>query len=261
MKIVDCFMFYNELEILKIRLAEVYDVVDHIILVEATKTHSGKDKPLYYNENKYLFSQYQDKIIHLITDYSEQHEFCKHITAGNEHWYRENYQREYLKVGINKLGLADDDIILTTDCDEIPNSDLLKAIKFGSLPIENGRVFSLTMTLYYYTIEYTTDRKWSHPKLLNYATYKMFPLLTQIRFHWQTYIENSGWHLSFFGDVDFIKKKVESFAESVEYSEQGKSLEHLQKNYREKVLHFNGEKLLHVPLAGNTNVPKYFLNH
>ena len=117
------------------------------------------------------------------------------------------------------------------------------------------------MKLYYYTIEHTTDRKWSHPKLLNYATYKMFPLLTQIRFAWNIYIQDAGWHLSFFGDVDFIKKKVESFAESVEYSEQGKSLEHLQKNYDEKVLHFNGEKLIHVPLAGNPNVPKYFLNH
>jgi hypothetical protein len=254
-------MFFNEIDILKIRLAEIYDIVDHIILVEATKTHSGKDKPLYYNENKHLFSQYQDKIIHLITDYSEQHEFCKYITAGNEHWYRENYQREYIQVAIAKLNLADDDIIVTTDCDEIPDCNILKAIKLGHFLIDNERVFSLKMTLYYYTIEYTTERKWSHPKLLNYATYKMFPLLTQIRFHWQTFIENAGWHLSFFGDVDFIKNKVESFAESVEYSEQGKSLEHLQKNYDEKVLHFSGEKLIHVPLAENPNVPKYFLNH
>jgi len=261
MKIVDCFMFYNEIEILKIRLAEIYDVVDHIILVEATKTHSGKDKPLYYNENKHLFSQYQDKIIHLITDYSEQHEFCEYIKATNEHWYRENYQREYLKVGINQLNLADDDIILTTDCDEIPNCDLLKSIKFGLFPIQNNVVYSLQMMLYYYTIEYTTETKWAHPKILNYAMCKRFRTLTQIRFHWQAGIRNAGWHLSFFGDVDFIKNKVESFAESVEYSEQGKSLEHLQKNYDEKVLHFNGEKLIHVPLAGNTNVPKYFLNH
>ena len=54
MKIIDCFMFYNELDILKIRLEELYNVVDYIIIIEATITHNNTPKPLYFNENKHL---------------------------------------------------------------------------------------------------------------------------------------------------------------------------------------------------------------
>ena len=57
MMIVDCFMFYNELDILQIRLKELYDVVDYFIIIEATKTHSNRDKPLYFTENKYYSSK------------------------------------------------------------------------------------------------------------------------------------------------------------------------------------------------------------
>ena len=57
MKIIDCFIFYNELEILNVRLHELYDVVDNIIIAEATTTHTGKPKPLYYLENKELFNK------------------------------------------------------------------------------------------------------------------------------------------------------------------------------------------------------------
>jgi beta-1,4-mannosyl-glycoprotein beta-1,4-N-acetylglucosaminyltransferase len=49
-KVIDCFTFYNEFKILDLRLAELKDVVDHFILVEATKTHSGENKRLYFDE-------------------------------------------------------------------------------------------------------------------------------------------------------------------------------------------------------------------
>lgn len=50
--IYDCFTFFNELNLLEIRLNILNDVVDKFVLVEATKTFSGKDKPLYYEQNK-----------------------------------------------------------------------------------------------------------------------------------------------------------------------------------------------------------------
>ena len=46
--IYDGFMFFNELELLEIRLHELSDVVDRFILVESPITHSGKHKPLYF---------------------------------------------------------------------------------------------------------------------------------------------------------------------------------------------------------------------
>ena len=50
-KIVDCFTFYNETDLLKYRLRVLDDTVDYFILVEARQTHAGNPKPLFYKEN------------------------------------------------------------------------------------------------------------------------------------------------------------------------------------------------------------------
>ena len=51
-KIIDCFTFYNELDLLKYRLTLLNSVVDYFVLVESTNTHVGKEKTLFYNDNK-----------------------------------------------------------------------------------------------------------------------------------------------------------------------------------------------------------------
>ena len=66
--IYDCFTFFNELDLLEIRLKILNDYVDKFVLVEAAKTHSGLPKPLYFNENKQRFLPYQDKIVHISLD-------------------------------------------------------------------------------------------------------------------------------------------------------------------------------------------------
>lgn len=250
-------MFYNELDILKIRLEELYDVVDHIILVEATKTHNDTDKPLYYSENKELFKKYSDKIIHIVTDFTENFLFSKYINVQNSNWFRENYQRECIQNVIKQLNLSNKDIIITTDCDEIPKKSIIDNIRNGILPISDG-VYSLEMILYYYNIELTTPRRWYHGKLLNYRSYKNFNLITNIRFAASTNIPDAGYHLSYFGDVNFIKTKVESFAESPEYTIEGKDINYLKTCYENNILHFNKEKLIYIPLKDNDNVPRYF---
>jgi beta-1,4-mannosyl-glycoprotein beta-1,4-N-acetylglucosaminyltransferase len=48
MKIYDCFPFFNELDILEIRLNELYDVVDYFVLVESRCSFSNNPKLLFY---------------------------------------------------------------------------------------------------------------------------------------------------------------------------------------------------------------------
>ena len=259
MKIIDCFMFYNEIDILKIRLEELYDVVDYFIIIEATLTHNNTSKPLYFKENKHLFDKYESKIIHHITDFSIKYDFVNHIKVPNDNWFRENYQRECASIFIKELNLNDDDIIITTDCDEIPKHSLIESIKNGSFIIQNN-VYSIEMVLYYYNIELTTNRKWYHAKLLNYSTFKTFNLLTDIRFSNYILIPDTGYHLSYFGDVAFIKTKLESFAESIEYTKEGKDISYLDDCYKKGILHFNNEKLIYKPLSENENVPLFFKN-
>ena len=65
MKVIDVFPFFNELDLLEIRLNSLDPYVDCFILSEATKTFSGLDKPLYYQENKERFKKFSDKILKL----------------------------------------------------------------------------------------------------------------------------------------------------------------------------------------------------
>ena len=65
MKIIDCFTFYNEFKLLNYRLSILYPIVDYFIIVESNLTHSGSDKPFYFDENKERYSKFLDKIIKL----------------------------------------------------------------------------------------------------------------------------------------------------------------------------------------------------
>ena len=66
--VFDCFMFFNELDLLEIRLIELSELVDRFVLVEATRTHTGFQKPLYFADNKSRFASFLDRIIHVIVD-------------------------------------------------------------------------------------------------------------------------------------------------------------------------------------------------
>lgn len=119
----DCFTFFNELELLEVRLEELYDVVDHFVLVEATKTFSGKPKPLYFLENQEKFQKYRDKIIHVIVDDFPFPDDNSEFT----NWPREFYQRDAILRGL--VGCKNDDIIMVSDADEIANVHAISEIK------------------------------------------------------------------------------------------------------------------------------------
>lgn len=118
MKIIDCFQFFNEFTVLDIRLNTLYDAVDKFVLVEATRSHQNKEKPLYFEENKHRYSKFLDKIVHIVID--EYPEF--------NYWSYENYQRDYILKSLLKLNLDNSDMVFVSDCDEIWNPKLIELI-------------------------------------------------------------------------------------------------------------------------------------
>ena len=50
MKIYDGFTFFNELELLELRLKSFWDIVDCFVIVEADKTHANIFKPFNFAE-------------------------------------------------------------------------------------------------------------------------------------------------------------------------------------------------------------------
>ena len=107
--IYDCFGFFNELDLMEIRLNVLKDVVEKFVLVEAGETHSRKTKPLYFKENAARFAEFRDRIVYVGIERFP--DVC--VTD----WARENYQRNAIADGLK--GAKDDDV-LVSDLDEIP---------------------------------------------------------------------------------------------------------------------------------------------
>jgi beta-1,4-mannosyl-glycoprotein beta-1,4-N-acetylglucosaminyltransferase len=216
-KIIDCFIFYNELELLKYRLNILYDIVDYFVIVESTHTFTGKEKNLIFSENKHFFEKFSDKIIHIIvSDFPHKYPTIK---LDGEQWNNEKYQRNCIHLGIEKLNLQDNDLIIISDIDEILNPNTLFKIKNNEINVD---INILEMDFYYYNLNSKINKKLDLVRILSYKTYKRLSFncdqirrltCNQIRrLNNCNIIQNGGWHLSYFGDINFIKNKIEMFS-------------------------------------------------
>src|SRR5215207_4343303 len=91
-RVFDCFPFFNELDVLEIRLAELDALVDCFVIVEATRTFTAKPKPLYYADNRERYDRFSHKIIHVVVDDLP--------LDAPTHWIREAHQREAIMRGL-----------------------------------------------------------------------------------------------------------------------------------------------------------------
>jgi beta-1,4-mannosyl-glycoprotein beta-1,4-N-acetylglucosaminyltransferase len=204
MKVIDCFLFSNELDLLTYRLNVLNDIIDTFILVESRQTFHGKPKQLTYNDNKHIFEEFNHKIVHLIIEYpyvSPNIDYLK-----NEQWKNENYHRNCIKTGIETLSLNDPDLLIISDLDEIPDPNTLVLLKQST---NQNYICSLEQDLYYYNLNTRFIDKWYKSKILTYRKYKELNIsCNDIRFYNCPILKNGGWHLSYFGDVNFIQNKI-----------------------------------------------------
>ena len=235
MKLIDCFIFYNELKMLKFRLEYLYDTVDHFVIVEATRTHAGNPKPLYFEQNKHEFTKYLDKIVHVVVN---DMPMPLHVIKQREHhlkdtWIREQFQRQCIDRGIQKLHLVPEDVLLISDCDEIPDKNTVS--KYKTVSLQTG-IGSLNQTLYIYNLHIRNIHIWKYAKICTYQSYiNIGRNLNFIRNGTQTFdIINGGWHFSYFGDVSFIKNKLQQFAHqeynSLQYTSEENIIKCIQSN-------------------------------
>ena len=234
--IYDCFLFFNELEILELRLNILKDVVDYFILVESSTTFNGKDKKLIYNENKERFKEFNDRIIYVVVDDTPNTftspkynldavtklEVINNTIINNTYtsegwsktnpneaqWGRETYQRECMMRGLANFN--DDDIVIISDVDEIPNPNILKEIDSH---LSNTKFLSLTQNMYYYYFNLLKQTDWSGTKICKWGDLKLNSVnqVRQNKFE-HTTIPNGGWHFSFFGGENIIKDKIQAYS-------------------------------------------------
>ena len=225
--IYDCFQFFNELDILKIRLHVLSPVVDRFVISEATETFSGLKKPLYYEENKAMFAEFEDKIIHVVVDDTPQ---------GGTH-ERDTFQKNAVTRGL--AGCTDDDIVIFSDLDEIPNPDKIREILQN---FQEDKIYHFAQRLFYcylnmeevsgsllsYAGEFegVARKKWIGTKMLSYKLLReqhlllgelRFPELKEIGIR----VEDGGWHFGYMGghgEKD-IRKRVQEKVVSAAHQE------------------------------------------
>ena len=222
-KIIDCVLFYNEIDMLLFRMKELSHVVDYFIICEATHTFVGNVKSLIFADNRDLFAEYKDQIIHVVVD---------DLPNNGNPWDNEFHQRRAGARGLELLPtpLDGEDLILISDVDEIPSSRVLEQIKGGEIVIRDIEILSLTV--YYYNFNCRSGVAWYDLKIVRYDYFndprhgagdmqrlrKLYRIpvsrgrgaaATRSRsMRMIGVIHNAGWHLSYFGDIEFIRNKI-----------------------------------------------------
>jgi beta-1,4-mannosyl-glycoprotein beta-1,4-N-acetylglucosaminyltransferase len=221
MKIVDAFAFFDEIDLLKIRLKTLAPIVDIFLISEFSTSFSGKPKDFNLEEHLSSFSEFSNKII-----YIKQHQTNILGPFQNDH-----FQKDSLKVHLMEI-LRKEDILLFGDLDEIPNPqavvDAINAIKKGTKICHFAQTISYSYlnmldtseTLLSYCGEYPgiKRKKWlgTVATTLDYLDkFSMTELRDPLHKQYGERINLGGWHFSYAGGhkgeaINRIKKKIEN---------------------------------------------------
>ena len=216
-KIYDCFTYFNEDQLLKLRLETMWDCVDYFVICESILSFTGKKKNVNFNIDN--FSKYKDKIIYLLI---EEYQF-----KSEDPWVYEIFQRNFLLNGLKFA--SDNDWIIISDVDEIINPSVINNF--------NPRKFicgSFIQNVYLYFLNnqmYSSDKpaKWDLPKITTYKNLKnifhtpnelrryksvgFFRGLKRVYVKFRTQkINNAGWHFTWMGGVEKIIDKLKNFS-------------------------------------------------
>ena len=256
--VIDSFMFGDELSVLELRLGQLDSVVDWFVFNEINQTHSGKPKPLYYQENKQRFAKWNHKIICTTPHFG---------SMGS--WALETAQRRAVEASILQLNPQPNDVLIASDCDEIPNPEIIK-----SYTAEMGLRNLKQLTFWYnFSNLFNYGSRWSCRARLG-TIQNMRDAGGLGPFHGGPKddmdpnfpcIENAGWHCSYFSDsLERIRRKVNSFAHT--------DLQHIVNGYSDKQLFdivVQGRDLYLRPDMGNaekwqsddSRLPPYYLQN
>ena len=206
-------MYFDEDLVLDIRLNTLSDTVDKFVIVEATKNHAGEDKKLNFNIQN--FKKFQKKINYIIVD-----DLPLNVKSPKKGWHenhaRDQYQRNAIQRGYKDFN--DEDLIMISDIDEIPNPEKFKEFKI------NNKIGCFLQKNFQSKINLLniSDGAWPGTKICQKKNLKSPQWLRNIKTKknpfWNIFrtniqiINNGGWHFSFLKDPESIKFKITSYS-------------------------------------------------
>ena len=277
MKIFDCFMYFDEEVVVDLRLNALDEFVDYFVIVESKFTHKGDKRDLKFNHKK--FNKFKDKIIYLIYDKppqkiikfksedSEEEKSTKYILNAA---YRENGQRNYILKGLDDA--KENDIILISDVDEIPN---LSNVNWNEI---KEKIILFKQDMFYYKFNLRLpDVIWTGTKgckkkdLMNpqwlrnvkdrkYSSFRIDTFFSKNKYSSIKIINNGGWHFSNIKTAKEIEHKLKSYLHHREFDQQPLSVKQIDEIIRNKQAIYDLKVDKRVNKIGNGNkLEKYEL--
>lgn len=255
MKIFDCTIFFNEVNLLEIRLNVLSPYIDYFVIVQSTHTFTGNKKEVIDILNLPFIEPFKDRIKHFVID----------TTPDIDPWENEIYQRNHIQTVLNELA-EPDDIILISDLDEIPN---LEHFNFN---IKDNEIYYCKQLQYYYYFNLLQNQIWYGTNICRFKILDIYTPQNMRDFRNESFtftidskkdgIEKyqyqfEGWHFSYLGTKEQIKYKLQSFCHTeyaklqdweIEYSIKLKSDLYQRSGFTYKVVGLDG-------------MPDYILNN
>ena len=251
MKIFDCFMYFDEEQVLDLRLNVLYQNVDYFVIVESIYNHKGEKRNLLFNSQK--FEKFNDKIIYLVYDKipqlvepiketdNEKEKDGKYIMNA---LYRENAQRDFILEGLKSA--KKDDLILISDVDEIPK---LSSVNLNQIKNE---IILFKQDMFYYKYNLSLPNfKWTGTKAVikknlvspqwlrnvkdrKYPFYRIDVFFSDKKYMNIKIINDGGWHFSNIKSPEMIEHKLRSYLHHREFDQVSLSIEEINELVKKK---------------------------
>jgi len=251
MNIYDCFQYYDEDFLLDLRLNVLNQYVKKFIITEATYSHNGTKKKLNFDINR--FAKFKDKIIYLVVDKvppkilkfvdkdTESEKGEKSILNGMA---RDYFQRENLVRGLRDAD--DNDIVMISDLDEIPNLENIDLTKVkNKIIIFQQKMFYYKLNLLYKNFfwhgtkackkKHLISPQWlRNIKAKNYPKWRVDLFFSKKKYTDLFIIKNGGWHFTYLKNPEDLEKKLLNFAHHYEFEKSGLKVNDIKKFIAEK---------------------------
>jgi len=251
MNVYDCFMYFDEDLLLDLRLNTLNEYVSKFIITEATYTHNGTKKKLRFDINN--FKKFKDKIKYIVVD--NQPPNILQIDSNDDlakkgeklilnGYARDNHQRNRLADGI--VEAEDNDIILVSDLDEIPN---LKNVNLSNIKNKiiqfKQKMFYYKLNLYFPKLDWFGSKACKKKNLISpqwlrnikskkYSKFRLDLIFNKKKYNDIFYILDGGWHFTCIRTAEELEYKLLNFAHHYDYEKSGLKINDLKKLISEK---------------------------
>ena len=249
-------MYFNEDLLLDLRLNQLNPFIDKFVIVESTYTHSGDEKKFNFNldnfskfKDKIIYIQLEDKPSNLINiNQNDEIGIVKSKQIENA-LILENYQRNFISQGLKKFD--DDDFILLSDVDEIPNFEGVNFKKFrNKIVLFKQYFFHYKLNLYlknfyFFGTKGCSKKNLQSPQWLRnvknkkYPIYRLDILFSDKKYNNVHIVHNGGWHFTNVMSEEKIIYKLKSYLHHADFPENLLNKETFQELIKQKKIMYD----------------------